>query len=79
MLSRHLWGEHLRSLCHFRQTSPTNDRPKWFDHRYGIYQYLGLRTVGPVNIQTSASNFLGKQIHQAWARISKKYLKRANI
>jgi hypothetical protein len=36
-------------------------------------------TVGPVNIQTSASDFFGKEIYQTWARIHKKYLKRANF
>jgi hypothetical protein len=35
--------------------------------------------VGPVNIQTSASDVWGKQIHPAWDRIPRKYLKRANI
>jgi hypothetical protein len=34
--------------------------------------------VGWVSIQTSASHFWGRQIHQIWARIPKKYLKRAN-
>jgi hypothetical protein len=38
-----------------------------------------LSTVGPVNIQISASSFWGKQIHQTRARIPKKYLKRMNI
>jgi hypothetical protein len=38
-----------------------------------------MHTVGPVIIQTSASYFWGKQIHQTLARVPKKYLKRANI
>jgi hypothetical protein len=38
-------------------------------------KWLNRATVGPVNIQTSASDFWGKQIHQTWARIPKKYLK----
>jgi hypothetical protein len=40
---------------------------------------IAIRTVGPVNIQPSASDFWGKQIHQTCARIPKKYLKRAYI
>jgi hypothetical protein len=40
---------------------------------------ITMHTVGPVNIQTLASDFWGKQIHQTWARIPKKDLKRANI
>jgi hypothetical protein len=34
--------------------------------------------IGPVNIQTPASDLWGKQVHQACARIPKTYLKRAN-
>jgi hypothetical protein len=45
--------------------------------------YLAFSTLdatgGPVNIQTSASDFWGKQIHQTWARVAKKYLNRVNI
>jgi hypothetical protein len=36
-------------------------------------------TAGPVKIQTSASDFWGKQMHQTRARIPQKYLKRAEI
>jgi hypothetical protein len=36
-------------------------------------------TVGPLNIQKSASDFGNKEIHQTWVRIPKKYRKRANI
>jgi hypothetical protein len=35
-------------------------------------------TAGPVNIQSPSSVFWGKQIHQTWSRIPKKYVKRAN-
>jgi hypothetical protein len=36
-------------------------------------------TIGPVNIQTSASWFWGKQIHQTRDGMPKKYLNHANI
>jgi hypothetical protein len=36
-------------------------------------------TVGPVKIWAYASDFLGEQIHQRWARIPNNDLKRANV
>jgi hypothetical protein len=36
-------------------------------------------TVGPAKVQTSASYFWGAQIHQTWACIPKKHLKRTNV
>jgi hypothetical protein len=35
--------------------------------------------IGPPSIQTSASDFWCKVIHQTWARIPKNYLKRVNV
>jgi hypothetical protein len=41
--------------------------------------HIEQNAVGPVNIQTAASEFWGKRIHQTCARIPKKCLKRANM
>jgi hypothetical protein len=79
-----LSGE-LRTQRHFL-FCPSNDiventgRPELPQHLCWPFCVLfGTNTVGPVNIRTSASEFWDKQIHQTWARIPKKYLKRANI
>jgi hypothetical protein len=45
----------------------------------GVVNVPTVARVGPANIQTSVSDFLGKQIDQAWACIPEKYLKCAQI
>jgi hypothetical protein len=48
----------------------------WFGWLQGFPDAQYRRTV---NIQTSVAYFWGKQNHQAWTRMPKKYFKRSNI
>jgi hypothetical protein len=60
-------------------SAPPEHRPRIYllQVRTGWIPAPEYRRTG--HIQTSASDFLGKQTHQAWARMPKKYLKSTNI